>query len=59
MPDSKDYDTQMAMHYATNNSNVSLYQVFKKQLNNLSCKNGAIDQGKYRKCVICPMLLVV
>ena len=43
---SKRFDTQMAVHTATKNTDVSLAQEFQKHLSSESLKHGIIDPGK-------------
>ena len=49
LPVSKQFDTQMTLHTATQNTDVSLALEFLKHLSNESQKHGIIDHGKYKK----------
>ena len=49
LPGSKQVDTQMEVHTATQNTNVSLAQEFQKYLSNEPQKHDIIDKGKQKK----------
>ena len=46
---SQRFDTQMEVHTATQNTNVSLAQEFQKYLSNEPQKHDIIDKGKQKK----------
>ena len=49
LPVSKWFDTQMAVHTATKNTDVSLALESQKHLSNASHKHGIIDHRKHKK----------
>ena len=48
LPGSKRFDTQMVVHTAKNNNDMSLALEFQKHLSNKSHKHGIIDNKKQR-----------
>ena len=49
LPGSKLLDSQILMHYCTQNNDVSMAREFQKHLSKEHQKRGVVDQVKYRK----------
>ena len=48
----KTFDSQIIIHYCTQNNDVSLTKEYQKHLSKEYRKHGVIDQGKYGKRAI-------
>ena len=49
LPGSKRFDIKMAVHIATQNTDLNLAQEFQKHLSNESHKHGTIYHGRHKK----------
>ena len=51
MPGASAYDSQMAIHNSTANTDIILAREFKEHLSDPTWAHGLLDHGKERKCV--------